>query len=452
MQLKDLIESIKPVAVRGSVQREITGITTDPRQVRAGGLFFALGDLKQGNHTMAIENAIRRGAIGIVAENEEAVPYKATNIQVTSSRKAWLEATRAFYGNPAERLSKIAIQGEESETTPVAWYLKELLSLAGEKAGWYGHSRCDFGTRTVPLIKDESRLLKCDQYYAQMLHEGCKAVVVEASSRDFLDSDQFDYIFNTTEGLSDFAVVQMGDETAVHAGPTCYVLAEKIRYFRDHTHCTLISSDIISTVALPFSGRSNLLSFLKACTALLKTGMMLNPGVLKHIIPCPGLREHFQAPGCPSVYVDGAKGAGLIQLLLKELGELHPKRIVMVGGATGEMTAQERRDLGTVAAGLTDFCYLTSDNPGQHSPSRIAAEVAQGFGSKFHGYKIVPDRKQAIAEAIAKGGPEDIVVVTGKGIQAVQMMEDSVIPFDDRQVVREQLETNSKRQEMTVTS
>ena len=54
--------------------------------------------------------------------------------------------------------------------------------------------------------------------------------------------------------------------------------------------------------------------------------------------------------------------------------------------------------------------------------------------------EFVADRREAIGRALAAARPGDCVVVTGKGHESTQEFADTVVPFDDRQVVRELLD------------
>jgi UDP-N-acetylmuramyl tripeptide synthase len=91
-----------------------------------------------------------------------------------------------------------------------------------------------------------------------------------------------------------------------------------------------------------------------------------------------------------------------------------------------------------VAAALADEIIVTSDNPRSEEPAAITAEVAAGIpaGTEF---VIEVDRREAIRRALAGAGPGDVVVIAGKGHETGQTAKGVTLPFDDRQVAREEV-------------
>ena len=96
-----------------------------------------------------------------------------------------------------------------------------------------------------------------------------------------------------------------------------------------------------------------------------------------------------------------------------------------------------------VAARLSDLVVITSDNPRNDKPVQIIEEVVRGAQAEVDmtGVEIVTivDRKEAIHEAVKRAQPGDIVVITGKGHEKFQEINDHLIPFDDVLVAREAL-------------
>jgi UDP-N-acetylmuramoyl-L-alanyl-D-glutamate--2,6-diaminopimelate ligase len=95
--------------------------------------------------------------------------------------------------------------------------------------------------------------------------------------------------------------------------------------------------------------------------------------------------------------------------------------------------------MGEVAARLADHVVVTSDNPRSEPPSAIIEAILQGIaGDVAHDGAVVvePDRRAAIATALAAARPGDLVVIAGKGHETTQTTAGSVVPFDDREVAR----------------
>jgi UDP-N-acetylmuramoyl-L-alanyl-D-glutamate--2,6-diaminopimelate ligase len=109
-------------------------------------------------------------------------------------------------------------------------------------------------------------------------------------------------------------------------------------------------------------------------------------------------------------------------------------RVVLVFGCGGGRDRGKRPEMGAVADALADRVFLTSDNPRGEAPAAIAAEVLAGVPAPRASWRVEHDRAVAIAAAIAEAGPEDAVVIAGKGHEETQIFADGVRPFRDRAV------------------
>ncbi|MBU4240489.1 MAG: UDP-N-acetylmuramoyl-L-alanyl-D-glutamate--2,6-diaminopimelate ligase, partial [Actinobacteria bacterium] len=89
----------------------------------------------------------------------------------------------------------------------------------------------------------------------------------------------------------------------------------------------------------------------------------------------------------------------------------------------------------------SDLCVITSDNPRGEDPEAIIEMILEGVSGRFppDRYTVEVDRREAIARAVGMARPGDLLVVAGKGHESGQIFADRVIPFDDREVLREAL-------------
>ena len=122
--------------------------------------------------------------------------------------------------------------------------------------------------------------------------------------------------------------------------------------------------------------------------------------------------------------------------------EGHRGRVVVVFGCGGDRDATKRPAMGEVAAQRADLVVLTADNSRHEETAAIIGAVKQGF-ERAHPRRaadvvVEPDRRAAIALALAAGGPGDVVLVAGKGHETTQDIGGVVTPFDDREVVAEE--------------
>ncbi len=117
--------------------------------------------------------------------------------------------------------------------------------------------------------------------------------------------------------------------------------------------------------------------------------------------------------------------------------DLQPARLITVFGCGGDRDRTKRPLMGAVASRLSDVLVLTSDNPRSEPPEAILAEIQRGITARGRDLLVIPDRREAIARALERGRPGDVVVIAGKGHETVQILRDRSVPFDDRQVARE---------------
>jgi UDP-N-acetylmuramoyl-L-alanyl-D-glutamate--2,6-diaminopimelate ligase len=123
------------------------------------------------------------------------------------------------------------------------------------------------------------------------------------------------------------------------------------------------------------------------------------------------------------------------------LRELTPGRLIVVLGAGGDRDRTKRPLMGAAAASGADIAVLTTDNPRSEDPLVILAAVERGAHAAGRGAELVvePDRRAAIAAAVALARAGDTLVVAGRGHEAGQESGGVVRPFDDRTVLAESL-------------
>jgi len=95
--------------------------------------------------------------------------------------------------------------------------------------------------------------------------------------------------------------------------------------------------------------------------------------------------------------------------------------------------------MGEAAGRGSDFVVLTSDNPRSEDPRAIINDALVGLQKSGAKYSVEPDRRKAIALAVAEARPGDIVLIAGKGHEKVQVTREGSVPFDDVEVAQEAL-------------
>jgi UDP-N-acetylmuramoyl-L-alanyl-D-glutamate--2,6-diaminopimelate ligase len=115
-------------------------------------------------------------------------------------------------------------------------------------------------------------------------------------------------------------------------------------------------------------------------------------------------------------------------------------RVIVVFGCGGDRDRAKRSPMGAAATEGADLTVITTDNPRSEDPAAIIADVERGAVAGGGSYVVEPDRRRAIRFALREARPGDAVVVAGRGHEPVQEWADRSIAFDDRVVVREELD------------
>jgi UDP-N-acetylmuramoyl-L-alanyl-D-glutamate--2,6-diaminopimelate ligase len=135
--------------------------------------------------------------------------------------------------------------------------------------------------------------------------------------------------------------------------------------------------------------------------------------------------------------VDYAHSPDSLEKVLTAIRGFATARVITVFGCGGDRDTTKRAVMGEIAGRLSDLCVLTSDNPRTESPESILDQIAPGIVPTGTPFQRIPDRRSAIATALAAAGPDDIVLIAGKGSEPHQIIGEELIPFSDMAVVRQ---------------
>ena len=252
-------------------------------------------------------------------------------------------------------------------------------------------------------------------------------------------------------GLQVLTVATGGD--AVSGGePAADVTVTVLRAHRDGSQDVRLSgplgpgalrgAPVRLDVRLAMPGAFNSVNAATALTvvhALLRTGeVQVDPapdaaalaGLLAGCTGVPGRMERVVAPGRPLVVVDYAHTPDAVRNAVAAAREATPGRLVVVLGAGGDRDRGKREAMGA-AASAADLVVVTDDNPRTEDPAAIRAAVLAGVSARS---VEVGDRALAVRAALrACSGPDDTVLLAGKGHETGQTGADGTLPFDDRE-------------------
>ncbi len=485
MRLRELIEGLMPVTVTGDCF--IAGLSCDSRNVGEGDLFFAVsGEHFDGNEF--IKDALMRGAGAVVSGSPLSLPVDVPYVQVQDIYTAMAGIADRFYGHPSGRLSVTGITGTNGKTT-TSYILHNILSADGINAGLIGTIRYILGPReltgrfTTPEALDFQRML------AAMYDGGITHAVTEVSSHalslkrvDFTDFD-IAVFTNLTRDHLDFhgdmeayyrakqrlfleltrhaAVVNIDDpygrrlvneirgclsqgQGAGFRIITCGIdsddaelRAVEIREGFEGLDFTVTYGPEVFHVGSPLLGVTNVYNILSAIGASVASGTGWDR-IIEGVRQCRGVEGRMEAVKAGQGFlaiIDYAHTPDALQKVLKTLRRLTRGRIITVFGCGGDRDRGKRPEMGRIAAELSDTVIVTSDNPRTENPVAIVDDIIGGM--ERGEYIVEPDRKRAIEEAVRIAGPDDVVLIAGKGHEEYQEIAGVRYPFSDREVLRE---------------
>lgn len=491
MKLNAILESVKQFSPNPRFDPDIKGLAYDSRQVRPGYIFFALNGQRQDGR-LFIQDAIDRGAEVIVAD-QAGHALRAASLSgkgqtiilpTTDARLAMAQIARVFYQNPSARLKVVGITGTNGKTT-TAFMIKNVFDAAGLKAGMIGTVEYIIGRRIIPATRTTPESVDLQQMLDQMTGADCRSAVMEVSSHalvqkrvsgiDFdaavftnLTHDHLDYhqtmekyfqakalLFrNLGKSIKKpVAVVNLDDPYGrqlallpeVQTGLMSYGLQEQatIRAVNLSLKPQGTSFEVLSpwggaNVSMRLLGRynmSNALAAIATCGALgIKPSLVAE--VLGQMTCVPGRLEEIQTAAGFQVFVDYAHTDDALRNVLTTLREVTSGRLVVVFGCGGNRDVKKRPLMGAVAEEMADYAILTSDNPRREEPDAIISQILTGFKTRDK-VDVIPDRFEAIARALSIAEKGDVILIAGKGHENYQEFANTIIPFDDRQVVRE---------------
>ena len=151
-------------------------------------------------------------------------------------------------------------------------------------------------------------------------------------------------------------------------------------------------------------------------------------------IKIPGRAETVPISEDFTVMVDYAHNGKALASLLYSLRQYQPERLIVVFGCGGNRAEARRIEMGKAASQFADVIIVTSDNPRNEDPIKIIEDIIENVSSSKE-VIVIPDRKEAIREAIKTGRRGDIIVVAGKGHETYQIIGDEIKHFDDREEI-----------------
>jgi len=494
VKLNDILKETKTTSIQGPVDRPINQLRYDSRRVEPNDVFFAWKGKKSDGHQY-IPDVVQRGASAVVLENPRYMDSRGpTYIEVPNARRAMATMSASFFGRPDKSLKMIGVTGTNGKTT-TTFILKHLLSEPKVPVGLIGTVRYEVGDRILPAARTTPESVDLHGLLAQMKAANCRAAVMEVSSHALeqgrvepiefqigvftnLTQDHLDYhesmenyfaakaiLFTNLDRPEKpgIAVINADDPWGVRLMKLIKGRVRVMSYSVENRgadiEATNLSYDSIGTrgslrigaesypLELPLLGPYNVSNALAAVGAALAFG--IPPHViwerLKSTPQVPGRLERFMSKDGVTAVVDYAHTDDAVRKALTVLRQITLRRLIVVLGCGGNRDAVKRPLMARAAVECADHAIFTADNPRNENIELILDHMAAGVrDADFDGhYERIPDRRHAIAHALAMARPGDVVCVAGKGHETTQEIAGQFHPFDDRLVVQDFLRRRS---------
>lgn len=456
---------------------DISGLTADSRQVRPGFLFAALpGQREDGRRFVA--DAVRRGAVAVLAAPGVDVPAGVALIESDNPRRALSRLAARFYPHQPKTIA--AVTGTNGKTS-VADFTRQLWTFLGHKAASLGTLGLvsPEGARPGALTTPDPVILHRD--LAALAEAGVEHLAMEASSHGLdqfrldgvrvsaaaftnLTRDHLDYHANMVayyaakrrlfaEVLAPDGVAVLNADTTEFADLAALVAARGGRVIDYGTKAKSLRLVALTTTAegllldlllddRPVRAELNLVGAFQAANALAALGMVVGcgaplPEALAALPRLASVRGRLQRAGSrrngAPVFVDYAHTPDALKTVLTALRPHAGRRLVVVFGCGGDRDPGKRPIMGQIAVGLADRTIVTDDNPRSEDPAKIRRDILAAAPGAIE----IGARRDAIIRAVAELEPGDVLVLAGKGHESGQIIGTTVHPFDDVAVARD---------------
>lgn len=458
---------------------DVTGVTSDSRQVKPGDLFVALSGVKTDGGKF-IGDAEAKGAVAILAQAGSSASSSLPIIASDDPRRALALAAAALH--PGQPETMVAVTGTAGKTS-VASFTRQIWAHAGLAAAQIGTTgviapgRIDEGSLTTPDPVTLQKLL------AELKSEGVTHAAMEASSHGLdqrrldgvklsaaaftnLGRDHLDYhptmeeyfackmrLFDTLMAKGAPAVIFSDDEWSDKAASAArkagldvrkvgrfgdYLVLKRVEHYRDKQVAEIHFGDAIYEIHLPLAGDFQI------ANALVSLGLALSTGAdqekafdaLDHLKGAPGRLELVGKTADGALcYVDYAHKPDALTNVLTSVRPFTTGRIITVVGCGGDRDKGKRPIMGEVATRLSDVVIVTDDNPRSEDPATIRSEIMAAAPEAIE----IGDRHEAIRHAVSLLQAGDTLIVAGKGHEEGQKIGDVVLPFSDHEEIRNAL-------------
>jgi len=464
----------------------INKIEFDSRKVQENDVFVAIRGTVSNGHDF-IEKAINLGAIAIVCDTlPEVIVTGITYIQVKDTNSALAMMATNFYGNPSQNLKLVGITGTNGKTT-IASLLYQLFKKAGFKVGLLSTVKIMLDDVEYKATHTTPDSLTINYYLAAMSEVGVEYCFMEVSSHGIhqkrteglqfaggvftnLSHDHLDYHPTFAEyrdvkksffdhlPKTAFALTNIDDKNGLvmlqntFARKLTYALKSYAEYkaqILENQLSGLLLKINENEVWVRLIGTFNAYNLLAIYGTAVELGLD-KLEVLRLLSELESVSGRFQfivSDSKITAIVDYAHTPDALENVLNTINDIRTKneKLITVVGCGGDRDKTKRPIMANIATTLSNQVIITSDNPRTEDPIDIIADMEAGVEAQNQRKTLsIVDRKQAIKTACQLAGPNDIILIAGKGHETYQEINGERHHFDDMETVKELLEQLNK--------
>ena len=477
------------------LETEVTGLFFDTQKSIKDSVFFAVPGLKSDGHQF-IPQAIDKGAIALVVENELNVPESFSGLVyiVPSSREALDLIAAKFYEFPSDKLFCIGVTGTNGKTSityileHILNYNKKLTGVMGTVNHRVGDKIWDSQMTTPDPVTLQSRLndFVQERAFAAAMEVSSHALEQKrANSVHFntvvftnLTLDHLDYHKNMQNYFAAkqklftdlmwsskkrplFAVVNIDDKygrilkTAEPVIVWTYGqnsdeadFSFKIKKMDfNETIFDLTTPLETKEIKIRIPGVHTVYNVVACLVTSLTCGLSLDQAIeaLLTFNGIPGrLQKVITSRSLKTVFVDYAHTPDALENSLQSLRKIQIEsksqgKLICIFGCGGDRDKTKRSKMAKIACLRSDYVVITSDNPRTEVPAQIIKDIEAGIPTNYQNIKSEIDREQAIRFAIEMATEDDVILIAGKGHEDYQIIGHEKIHFSDLEVAHKYL-------------